>query len=605
MDEPSRIFYELRFRTQFLEAKGAAFQDLFVAIMSKAHAGDFMPCRSWGAVGDRKNDGYLKSERLLFQVYAPNELKASQTIRKIREDYTKATLHWRGRFDTWVFVHNAPSGLPPQVIETLLDLEQRDPRIKVTHWGLDELVLRFRRLSPEALSSLYGSAPQLASVTRGLRNTLTIIIPVRNERNNIKRLVEGLKGKGLTDRYQVIICDDASDDDSFAHLQECCADIQSITCLRNSVNTRKVGAIERMARDVRTPFVLTLDADSMVEELQQDALEQLMRKMHNADYTAAYFRIIPDDRDWLGRLQKLDYTIFTDALRRILRVPVCLVGLGVVWKTERLLEVLSAHSRQYDGDDLENTLIALTRGMRLYWEKATIVLTTTPKESIFGLLRQRAFSWDFGLFRVLLDKRFITLAGESGAFYKMVLLTDLLAHPFRLAAVPMLLGVVLFRVLGTGVVRHTAMDVVRQSLAISFQYGVDAIKFIWVVSVVISAICVRGHPVSTIKWALFSLLYLFSPFVFTLYYPLVAAAHVNASEAFGATVHWLGLGLLLTYLWWVLLAFALLSLSSLQRSAKRNLIVSVLFAPTYYFVLLVLCKTTGICKAVKVRVLGD
>ena len=87
MDKPTKVYYEHRFRTQFLEAKGAAFQELFVAIMSKAHGGDFMPCRPWGAVGDRKNDGDLKSERILFQVYAPNEFKVSQTTAKIREGF--------------------------------------------------------------------------------------------------------------------------------------------------------------------------------------------------------------------------------------------------------------------------------------------------------------------------------------------------------------------------------------------------------------------------------------------------------------------------------------------------------------------------------------
>jgi glycosyltransferase involved in cell wall biosynthesis len=390
-------------------------------------------------LGDRKNDGYLKSERLLFQVYAPNELKASQTITKIREDFTQALQHWKEHFDSWVFVHNATSGLPPQVIGTLLELEQQHPQITVKHWGFEELVLRFRQLSPDALRSLYGPAPQPTTPTRALRDTLTIIIPVYNETRNIERLVEGLRGKGLTDRYQILICDDASTDNTFARLEDYSRDIPSITCLHNRVNTRKVGAIERMVRRVRTPFVLTLDADSMITELQPDAIEQLLHKMHDEGFDAAYFRIVPHDRDWLGRLQKLDYTIFTDTLRRILRVPVCLVGQGVVWKKDRFLEVLSAHSKQYDGDDLENTVIALTKGMRLCWERETLVVTTIPKESILGLIRQRALSWEFGLFRVLLNKHALMLGGESGAFYKNLLLVDLFAHPFRLAAIPLLL----------------------------------------------------------------------------------------------------------------------------------------------------------------------
>ena len=601
MDESTEVFYELRFKTQFLEAKGAAFQDLFVAIMSKAHPSDFMPCRPWGAVGDRKNDGYLKSERRLFQVYAHNELKVSQTIAKIREDFTEALPHWRDHFGTWVFVHNTTGGLPPDVIATLLDLEKYHGQIKVEHWGFEELLLRFRKLSPDALRSLYGSPPQPGMAARALRETLTIIIPIYNEASKLKLLVSGLRGECLSDKYQIMICDDASTDNSLALLQDYCKDIPAITCLHNHVNTRKVGAIERMARMVRTPFVLTLDADSMIKELQEDALEHLLRKMNEEEFAAVCFRIIPHDRDWLGRLQKLDYTIFTDTLRRMLGIPVCLIGQGVVWKTERFLEVLSVHSKQYDGDDLENTLIALTKNMRLYWERDTLVLTTLPKQSTLGLLRQRALSWDFGMFRVLLSKRALKLGGDSGAFYKNVLLMDLVAHPLRLAAIPALLGAAVFHVLGEGVFGRAVLDVYVRLLDVSFKYGIHAIMGIWLVSVVTSAVCVRGRPTSALKWAIFNFVYLSSPFVFLMYYPLVAATNVNAGEVFGAAVYWLGLGVLLTYLWWVLLTLVLLWRSLLQPSTKRELILSVLLAPLYYFVLLVVCKTIGICKMVKVR----
>jgi tetratricopeptide (TPR) repeat protein len=159
MDQQATAFYELRFKTQFLESKGSAFQNLFVDVMAKAHPADFMPCRPWGRVGDRKNDGYLKSERTLFQVYAPNEMRMADAVSKIVMDFTEALPHWQEYFDTWVFVHNAYGGLPPDVIAKLLELERLHSPIKLTHWGFDELLLRFRLLPPEALYSLYGYTP--------------------------------------------------------------------------------------------------------------------------------------------------------------------------------------------------------------------------------------------------------------------------------------------------------------------------------------------------------------------------------------------------------------------------------------------------------------
>ena len=70
MDETQQQYiYEKLFEVAFLRRKGDAFQDFFADIMERCYPGDFMRTRPWGKIGDRKNDGYLKSKRRLFQVY--------------------------------------------------------------------------------------------------------------------------------------------------------------------------------------------------------------------------------------------------------------------------------------------------------------------------------------------------------------------------------------------------------------------------------------------------------------------------------------------------------------------------------------------------------
>lgn len=103
MDRVQQLSYEKDFRILFLEAKGDGFQHLFEKLMGKVHPNDFMACRPWGNVGDRKNDGYLPSARTLFQCYAPNELSAVDAIRKINEDFDGAKAHWEKYFDEWIF----------------------------------------------------------------------------------------------------------------------------------------------------------------------------------------------------------------------------------------------------------------------------------------------------------------------------------------------------------------------------------------------------------------------------------------------------------------------------------------------------------------------
>lgn len=155
----SDAYYEQKFENEFLRANGDAFQTFFERLMGLAHKGDFMACRPWGSMGDRKNDGFLKSERRLFQVYAPSEMSAAMAKAKITEDFEGAKEHWGQYFDSWVFVHNATDGLPPHVQEVLLAFEAANKGIRLEPWCLEELRLVFRKLTNDDKSAWFGFAP--------------------------------------------------------------------------------------------------------------------------------------------------------------------------------------------------------------------------------------------------------------------------------------------------------------------------------------------------------------------------------------------------------------------------------------------------------------
>lgn len=159
MDPTQQINYEKDFRIAFLEAKGDGFQRLFEKLMLKAHPNDFLACRPWGKDGDQKNDGYLPSARILYQVYAPNEISAAKAIKKINEDFKGAKKHWEEYFDEWTFVHNAPDGrLHPQIIKVLARLRQDNPQIRISHCGYEEMLAKFRTLKLQDLESWFGLA---------------------------------------------------------------------------------------------------------------------------------------------------------------------------------------------------------------------------------------------------------------------------------------------------------------------------------------------------------------------------------------------------------------------------------------------------------------
>lgn len=158
MEVLTRYCFEQSFKLAFLEKKGDEFQNFFSDIMEKRYPADFIRVRPWGTIGDRKNDGYLPSKRTLFQCYAPNEIKASACIIKIDEDFNGALPHWAKYFDTWVFVHNAKSGLGPEVTAKLLLLDEHET-ITVTHWGFEELRQEAFCLAESDLTVLLGAVP--------------------------------------------------------------------------------------------------------------------------------------------------------------------------------------------------------------------------------------------------------------------------------------------------------------------------------------------------------------------------------------------------------------------------------------------------------------
>lgn len=159
MDHVTRAYYEVVFERDFVLKTGDEFQDFFSEIMEKRHPdGDFIRVRPWGNTGDRKNDGYLKSERRLFQCYAPNELKATEAVAKISDDFTGALPYWKEYFDIWVFVHNSRKGIGPDITKKLLDLD-RDYEPEVKHWGFEDLKTKTFELKQTDVASLLGPAP--------------------------------------------------------------------------------------------------------------------------------------------------------------------------------------------------------------------------------------------------------------------------------------------------------------------------------------------------------------------------------------------------------------------------------------------------------------
>jgi hypothetical protein len=144
---------------------GTEFQDFFCNIMARAYPQDFQIVKPYGNVGDKKCDGYHRSLRRVYQVYAPEKMQAAETTNKIEKDFDGAVRHWKNDMIAWVFVHNQWRGVPADVLQTLLSLDNKND-VKVLTWCEVELRNEFFRLSDEQQAFLLGPAPTLQSFAR-------------------------------------------------------------------------------------------------------------------------------------------------------------------------------------------------------------------------------------------------------------------------------------------------------------------------------------------------------------------------------------------------------------------------------------------------------
>lgn len=223
MDSTQRHYYGALFELEFLKRTGTEYERLFTDIMSKIHPEDFFPVVPWGSDGDRKNDGYLKSEETLYASYAPREMDKYRAVSKIKEDYNGAKEEWGDKFTKWVFVHNCKDGyIPAHVLDILTDLDEENDGITVTHFGYHDMRNKFFELTEHQIMDILGLNSPAPSDTTEVRfdkiqkvlNTISgrepdpsvdpkEVDPGKLEANHLSDDVASLLSTGRRKSYQV------------------------------------------------------------------------------------------------------------------------------------------------------------------------------------------------------------------------------------------------------------------------------------------------------------------------------------------------------------------------------------------------------------------
>ena len=109
-----------------LRKEGFEFEEFVVDIYKIVYGDDFLGVASGG--GDDGNDG--TNGNILIQVYGPADLKGTNAISKMNEDYTKAKEKWD--FSKWHYVVNTKlKDAPAKLVSAILKLKENEKPIEV------------------------------------------------------------------------------------------------------------------------------------------------------------------------------------------------------------------------------------------------------------------------------------------------------------------------------------------------------------------------------------------------------------------------------------------------------------------------------------------
>ena len=96
MNIQEKVIAHAYFKLKIYQKDGYEFQNFFTSIMNK-YDSEFTPIKTQGNLGDRKNDGYIPSKGIYYQVYAPERIDATEAISKIEHDLEGLIEYWNDK----------------------------------------------------------------------------------------------------------------------------------------------------------------------------------------------------------------------------------------------------------------------------------------------------------------------------------------------------------------------------------------------------------------------------------------------------------------------------------------------------------------------------
>jgi hypothetical protein len=169
----ARIFFENKIR----RSDGNAFEDLFTQIMYYAEP-EFEQIEPWGNIGDRKNDGFIRSKGIFYQVFAPKDIKKSypDAIYKLKRDFAGLLKYWSPVNEFYFVINDKYNGVHADANQTIANIVKEYSLNKgkiLTAKDLERIVFD---LSDELIYNIVGFPPDYEQIINLDFSVLTQVV---------------------------------------------------------------------------------------------------------------------------------------------------------------------------------------------------------------------------------------------------------------------------------------------------------------------------------------------------------------------------------------------------------------------------------------------
>ena len=161
-----KYLLSILFQNKLFYTHGEEFENLFVFIMKAKYGEQFTKVKPWGSQGDKKNDGCFLQEKILYQVYGPEDLAKSQDhfLRKLKEDSKGAKDHWSDIKEFYFVVNDKYLGIPPKGLETIQKIKKELSLEKAGFITSEDLESRTLALDQLTLMKILGYIPSFENL---------------------------------------------------------------------------------------------------------------------------------------------------------------------------------------------------------------------------------------------------------------------------------------------------------------------------------------------------------------------------------------------------------------------------------------------------------